>query len=126
MKGEIGIKVSHIEFDVESNGNRDFKIVDENGEFLYIVGDNNWDDLFENAIRNVEQKHINEVVDCHYYSYEFKKDGAKTGHFARAIILKKHEYGKYRVYFLHDGTEKVIHGDWLFSLKHNEYLSEIG
>jgi len=124
MKGELGIKVSHIKFDVETGrGYSDFSIYDEDGGFLHICGNNNWDELFTNALRKIDQEHIDELVECHFPTYEFEKDGDRTGHYARGIVQKKLEMNRYEIYFLHDGSTRSIHADWLMLVETNKYLS---
>jgi len=57
MKGELGIKVKKVE--ISGYGNKqELKIYDDNNDFLFIVGDNNWDKILQNAIDKKKKETI--------------------------------------------------------------------
>jgi hypothetical protein len=61
MCGELGMKIKKIEIIGESsiNGNPiayEMKLVDQNGEFLYIVGNNNLPQLLNEALNDLNKK----------------------------------------------------------------------
>jgi len=57
MKGELGIKVKKVE--ISGYGNKqELKIIDENNDFLFIVGNNNWDKILQDAIDRKKKETI--------------------------------------------------------------------